>query len=182
MAKSRKEVSSRQLCSFLYVNDIVNTLPPRVTTPVHADDLSAWTSAEHTSTATHVMQETINRVNSWANEWCMESTAAKHSTVKEKVVLKLENMPVPQVDNPTSLGVTLDTRLTWKTHLKAVAAVKPVSTTWRADTNTSCKGSTQEKSVPSRRMPQPFGPPLQVPTRANWTKSKMSNYEPLLVP
>ena len=62
----------------LYVNDIVNTLPPRVTNFLHADDLTAWTSAEHTSTATHVMQETINRVSSLVDEWCMESTAAKH--------------------------------------------------------------------------------------------------------
>ena len=56
----------------LYVNDIVDTLPPRVTNPLHADGLDAWASAEHTSTATHVMQETINRVSSWADEWCME--------------------------------------------------------------------------------------------------------------
>ena len=48
----------------LYVNDIVNTLPPRVTNSQHADDLTAWTSAKHTSTATHVMQDTINRVSS----------------------------------------------------------------------------------------------------------------------
>ena len=32
----------------LYVNDIVNTLPPRVTSSLHADNLAAWTSAEHT--------------------------------------------------------------------------------------------------------------------------------------
>ena len=112
----------------LYVNDIVNTLPPRVTNSLHADDLAEWTSAEHTSTATHVMQETINKVNSWADEWCMEINCSKTratlfslSTVKEKVILKLEDMRVPQVDNPAFLGVTLDMRLTWKTHLEAVA-------------------------------------------------------------
>ena len=35
-----------------YVNNTVNTLPPRVTNSLHADDPTAWTSAEHTSTAT----------------------------------------------------------------------------------------------------------------------------------
>ena len=43
----------------LYVNDvddIVNTLQPRVTNSQLADDLAAWASAEHTSTATYVMQ------------------------------------------------------------------------------------------------------------------------------
>ena len=29
----------------LYVNDIVNTLPPRVINSSHADDLAAWTFA-----------------------------------------------------------------------------------------------------------------------------------------
>ena len=61
----------------LYVNDNVNTLPPRVTNSLHADDLVAWTSAEHTSTATHLMQETINRVGSWADEWCKETNCSK---------------------------------------------------------------------------------------------------------
>ena len=103
----------------LYVNDVVNTLPPRVTNSLHADDLAVWTSAEHTSTATHVMEETINRVSSWADEWCMEincsgtqATLFSLSTVNERVVLRLEDMPVPQVDNQTFLGVTLDTPLT----------------------------------------------------------------------
>ena len=59
-------------------------------------------------------------------------------------MLKLEDMPAPHVDNPTFLGVALDTRLTWKTHLEAVAArsvrklgllKKLAGTTWGADTN-----------------------------------------------
>ena len=97
----------------LYVNDIVNTLPPKVTNSLHADDLAAWTSAEHTSIVTHVMQKTINRVSSWANEWCTEINCSKTqaalfslSTVKEKVLLKLKDMPVPQVDNSTGQTVS----------------------------------------------------------------------------
>ena len=39
----------------LFINDIVNTLPPWVTNSLHADDLAAWTSAEQTSTAIHLM-------------------------------------------------------------------------------------------------------------------------------
>ena len=39
-----------------------------------------------------------------------------------KVSLKLNNQPVPQVETPTFLAVTLDTRLTWKPHLEAVEA------------------------------------------------------------
>ena len=90
MRESCKEVSSPVLF-LLYVIDMVNTLPPTLTNSLHADDLAAWTSAEHTSTATYVMQETINRVSSWADEWCMEINCIKTqgtlfslSTAKEK--------------------------------------------------------------------------------------------------
>ena len=86
----------------LYVNNIANTLPPRVANSLHADDLAAWTFVEHSSTAAHIMQATIDRVSFWANEWRMEITCSKTqatffslSTVKEKVMLKLEDMPVP---------------------------------------------------------------------------------------
>ena len=65
-------------------------------------------------------------------------------TVKEKVMLKLKDMPVPQLDNPTFQGVTPDTRLTWKTHLEAVEEIsarklgllkKLADTTKEADTH-----------------------------------------------
>ena len=101
----------------LYVNDTVNILPPRVTNSLHADGLAACTSAEYSSTATHVMPETINRVSSWAKKRYMEINCSKTQAtlfslcaVKEEVLLKLEDMPVPQVDNPSFLGVTLDMR------------------------------------------------------------------------
>ena len=42
--------------------------------------------------------------------------------MEEKVKLRLVNIPIPQVDDPPLPEVTLDTRLTWKTHLEAVAA------------------------------------------------------------
>ena len=78
----------------------------------------------------------------------MKSTAAKHkqhfshSPLKEKVMLMLDNMPVPQAGNATFLGLTLDTCLMWETHLEIVAArsmrklgplKKLAGTTWGAD-------------------------------------------------
>ena len=163
----------------LYVNDIVNTLPPRVTNSLHAGDLAAWTAAEHTSTATHAMQETINRVSSCEVEWCMEINCSKAqatlfslSTVKEKVMPKLEDMPVPQADNPTFLGVTLDTCLTWKTHLQAVAArsvgklgllKKLTGTTWGADTN-----------IPRRIYTEAVRPSMEYAT-SSWATASNAN-------
>ena len=48
-------------------------------------------------------------------------------------------------------------------------------------TQAPCEGSTLEQSVPSWSMPQPPGPPLQMPTGASWKESKMSHDQPLLV-
>ena len=134
----------------LYINDITHTLPPRVSNSLHADDLAVWTSADHTTTATCVMQETVNRVGNWADEWCMEINCNKTqatlftlSTSKERVTLKLKDDAIPQVEKPKFLGVMLDTRLTWKPHLEATAVdttkklsllKKLAGTTWGADT------------------------------------------------
>ena len=84
---------------------------------------------EHTTTAVHRIQNTINKVCSWTESWALQlnttktvSTLFTLSTAKEKVSLKWNNQPVPQVETPTFLGVTPDTRLTWKPHLEAVEA------------------------------------------------------------
>ena len=133
----------------LYINDLTVALPPRTSNTLHADDLAEWTSAEHTTTATYIMQNTVNNVSNWAKENCMEINCSKTqatlfslSTTKENTSLKLNEEKIPQVDNPKFLGVTLDTRLTWKPHLEATAAKstrklsllkKLAGTTWGAD-------------------------------------------------
>ena len=77
----------------------------------------------------HRIQNTINEVCSWTESWALQlnttktvSTLFTLSTATEKVSLKFNNQPVPQVETPTFLGVTLDTRLTRKPHLEAVEA------------------------------------------------------------
>ena len=106
---------------------------------------------EHTTTAVQRIQNTTNEVCSWTESWARQLNTTKMvsilftlSTAKEKVSLKLNNQPVPQVETPTFLGVTLDTRLMWKPHLKAVEAKdtrklaimkKLAGTTWAANSD-----------------------------------------------
>ncbi|KAK7101444.1 hypothetical protein V1264_019826 [Littorina saxatilis] len=110
----------------VYINDITTTVPKHVSNTLHADDFAVWCAEEHTSTATHRIQNTINSVSSWSEHWALQlnttktvSTLFSLSTYKEKVLLKLKDQAVPQVDTPTFLGVTLDTRLTWKPQIEA---------------------------------------------------------------
>ena len=111
----------------VYMNDITTTVPRHVSNTLHADGFAVWCAEEHTATAVHRIQNNINEVCSWTEGGALQlnttktvSTLFTLSTAKEKVSLKLNNQPVPQVEMPTFLGVTLDTRLTWKPHLGAV--------------------------------------------------------------
>ena len=106
---------------------------------------SVWCAEEHTATAVHRIQNDINEVCSWTEGGALQfnttktvSTLFTLSTAKEKVSLRLNNQPVPQVETPTFLGVTLDTHLTWKPDLGAVEAKatrKLAGTTWGANSN-----------------------------------------------
>ena len=113
----------------VYMNDITTTVPRHVSNTLHANDFAVWCAEEHTTTAVHRIQNTINEVCSWTESWALQlnttktaSTLFTLSTAKEKVSLKINNQSVPQVEKPTFLGVTLDTCLTWKPHLEAAEA------------------------------------------------------------
>ena len=65
------------------------------------------------------------------------------STQAQKIKVKMDDQVLPQTDTPTFLGVTLDKRLTWRTHTQAVNSkasrklllTKKLSgTTWGANT------------------------------------------------
>ena len=110
----------------VYINDIPTTVPRHVSNTLHADDFAVWCPEEHTTTAVHRIQNTINEVFSWTESWALQlnttktvSTLFTLSIAKEKVSLRLNNQPVPQVEMPTFLGLALNTRLTWKPHLEA---------------------------------------------------------------
>ena len=129
----------------VYINNITTTELRHVSNTLHADDIVAWCAEEHTTTDDHRIQNTINKVCSWAlqlNTTKTISTLFTLSTAKEKVSLKSNNQPVPQAETPTFLGVSLNTRLTWKPHLEAVEAKatrklaimkKLAGTTWGAN-------------------------------------------------
>ena len=133
----------------LYINDITDSITKHVSNTLHADDLAVWTSSEHTSTATYRLQEVVNNITSWTDEWGLKLNASKTnatlfslSKANEKVNLKLRGTALPQTDTPTFLGVTLDTRLTWKPQIeqmerrgirKLSLLKKLAGTAWGAD-------------------------------------------------
>ena len=100
---------------FVYINDILTTISKRVSNTLHADDLAIWNVSESTITATYRIQEAINGINKWAQNWGLKintcktnSTLFSLSTSKEQIKLRLKEDIVPQTDTPTFLGVKVD--------------------------------------------------------------------------
>ena len=133
----------------VYINDIIDSLTRNVSNTLHADDLAIWTTSEHTSSATVRMQEAVNKIDRWTQDWGLtinesktQATLFSLSTSKERVTLRLKDQVIPQTDTPTFLGVKLDSRLTWKPQieemerrsLKKMSLMRKLAgTSWGAD-------------------------------------------------
>ena len=100
----------------LYISNITTVLPRHVSNTLHADDLAVWSASEYTTSSAYRIQEAVNKVEQWTNDWGLQISEVKTqatvfslSTSKEKVAIKLGDKTLPQVETPTFLGVKLDT-------------------------------------------------------------------------
>ena len=114
----------------VFINDIVGDMPRKVQRAIYADDLVLWCSEEHLSTANYRMQQALNTLEGWTNQWLVKINSRKTTCA---------------IFNPTYLGVTFDKRLTWKQQTEKAEArakvrlalmKKLAGTTWGADTVT----------------------------------------------
>ena len=87
----------------------------------YADDLVLLCTEEELGTAKIRLQTTLNGISKWASDWGLSVNKAKTtytvftlSTKKCNVKLEMHGWSLQKDDNPTYLGVTFDTRLTWK--------------------------------------------------------------------
>ena len=135
----------------IFINDIAKQVGPGVKNSLHADDFAIWTANEQLSTASIKIQESIDRIFKWTEDWGLKintdktaSTLFTLSTKPEKPVITLNNKTLPISDNPTFLGLTFDKRLTWKNHIsqtctratKKMSIMKKLAgTTWGANSN-----------------------------------------------
>ena len=105
---------------------IVSATGPNVKNTLHADDFAIWSSYEYVTTANLQIQETVNRVSKWAMDWGLKINKSKTvcalfslSTQAQKIKVIMDDQVLLQTDTSTFLGVTLDKRLTWRTHIQA---------------------------------------------------------------
>ena len=108
--------------SFLiFINDIQKQISKKVYPSQYADDLALLCTEEELGTAKIRLQTTLNGISKWASDWGLSVNKTKTtytvftlSTKKYNVKLEMNGWSLQKDDNPTYLGVTFDTRLTWK--------------------------------------------------------------------
>ena len=88
---------------------------------LYADDLALLCTEEELGTAKIRLQTTLNGISKWASDWGLSVNKTKTtytvftlSTKKCNVKLEMNSWSLQKDDNPTYLGVTFDTTLTWK--------------------------------------------------------------------
>ena len=89
----------------LYINNITTVLPRYVSNILHADDLAVWSASEYTTSSAYRIQEAVNKVEQWTNDWGLQisevktqATVFSFSTSKEKIAIKLGDKTLPQVE------------------------------------------------------------------------------------
>ena len=99
-------------------------MPQRTTAALYADDLVVWCKEEYASTATYRIQLAADRIQAWAEKWCVTINKEKSATTlftlstKQKAgIVKLGDTPLREDQEARYLGVVFDKRQTWKGHI-----------------------------------------------------------------
>lgn len=94
-----------------------------ITTGTFADDTAILASHQDPTEATRILQTGLNEISDWLRKWRIKANETKSAnitfTLKKGICprVTLNNLEIPQTDQIRYLGLHLDKRLTWKTHI-----------------------------------------------------------------
>ena len=114
------------LLFLIYTNDIVNNIESNIY--LFADDTSLLHPIDDPIKSFELLNRDLNTLVLWANQWRVTFNAGKTEymifSYKNKIpttkALYLGNSEIKQVDSHTHLGLTFDTKLTWKNHVERI--------------------------------------------------------------
>ena len=112
----------------IYINDLAENLD--VQNALFADDLVLWTSGKYTLGMQRKLNKSLATLSSYCELWKLKINIKK--TVysiftlspiicRSNLHLKVQNITIEKDQNPCYLGVRLDPRLTFKTHIEDVS-------------------------------------------------------------
>lgn len=105
----------------IYTADLPTT--PQTLSATYADDTAVLASHSDPRVASNYLQNILNKIHTWLQLWRIQVNETK--SVQTTFTLRRETCPpvtlngepIPQQDNVKYLGIHLDRRLTWKTHI-----------------------------------------------------------------
>lgn len=105
----------------LYTNDIPRT--DLTTLALYADDTAILATDPHLNSTAKFIQHHLDALETWCNNWKIKINPTKSQAIcftrsyKTPPRLYLHNQAIDWGDTAKYLGVTLDKRLTWRTHI-----------------------------------------------------------------
>jgi hypothetical protein len=90
-----------------------------------ADDIAIMSSDHDRNTASQKLQQHFNLLQNWLEEWKVTVNPAKSTQITFTTgrtvcpQVSINNFPIPIKKGVKYLGLHLDKKLTWQTHLKA---------------------------------------------------------------
>ena len=112
----------------IFINDIPLSLPnySNLSSVLYADDLFTFYSDKNIKRVQIVLQYYLNNLEKWLLQWRLKISAHKCSyniysrsnRGNSMISLKIFNQKIERVGNPRYLGIILDSRLSFSTHIK----------------------------------------------------------------
>jgi ribonuclease HI len=119
-------VCSPVLFNFM-INDIFSTIGQRLGKSLYADDGALWKRGRNIEYVEKSMQKAVNEVENWVNKWSFRLSVEKTKVIcfskKRKspnIKINLYGQTLEQVTEIRFLGVWMDTKLTFASHIKKV--------------------------------------------------------------
>lgn len=106
----------------LYTHDIPLSEETKLAT--FADDTAILAVGDTVAEATNKLQRSINAVSNWTKKWRIKLNEAKSAHVNftnkkvNSIPIVINSKQVPYANTAKYLGMTLDTKLRWKEHVK----------------------------------------------------------------
>jgi hypothetical protein len=106
----------------LYINDVPRT--PGVHLALFADDACIYSTDRRESYVIRKLRTGLNTMEKWCEQWNIKINEGKTRAIyfsrrlgRNEAYLTLKGQNIEFVNNVKYLGVTLDTRMTWKAHI-----------------------------------------------------------------
>ncbi len=106
------------------INDIFSRLNGSFGMTLFADDAAVWKRGRNLNYIYKQLQQAINKVEAWAEEWGFRISVSKSKYVvfglKKKTLnnsLNIYSSPIERVKSFTLLGVWFEERMSWKVHI-----------------------------------------------------------------